>query len=96
MYCRDFKLLSFGEEAEEDEEESVVLSKKLESKSKSAHDNLADPKLSSQPVTDLNEPPAKKKKENEGDESDTEGDSQTAEEKAVAEKEKKLVFNHLL
>lgn len=45
---RNFKLLSFGEEAEEDEEETVVLNKQFVGKSKSAHDNLADPKLSSE------------------------------------------------
>ncbi|XP_043277171.1 spliceosome-associated protein CWC27 homolog [Venturia canescens] len=45
---KNFKLLSFGEEAEEDEEETVVLNKKFVGKSKSAHDNLSDPKLSSE------------------------------------------------
>ncbi|OAD55248.1 Peptidyl-prolyl cis-trans isomerase CWC27 like protein [Eufriesea mexicana] len=44
---RDFNLLSFGEEAEEDEEESVILNKKFRDKSKLAHDHLTDPKLSS-------------------------------------------------
>ncbi|OAD59482.1 Peptidyl-prolyl cis-trans isomerase CWC27 like protein [Eufriesea mexicana] len=50
-FCyRDFNLLSFGEEAEEDEEESVILNKKFRDKNKSAHDHLTDPKLSSQPA----------------------------------------------
>jgi len=41
--------LSFGEEAEEDEEETNEISKK--SKIKSSHDILDDPKLSSEAVT---------------------------------------------
>ncbi|OAD47027.1 Peptidyl-prolyl cis-trans isomerase CWC27 like protein [Eufriesea mexicana] len=45
---KDFNLLSFGEEAEEDEEESVILNKKFSGKGKSAHDHLSDPKLSTQ------------------------------------------------
>ncbi|OAD54445.1 Peptidyl-prolyl cis-trans isomerase CWC27 like protein [Eufriesea mexicana] len=43
----NFNLLSFGEKAEEDEEESATLNKKFCGKSKSAHDHLTDPKLSS-------------------------------------------------
>ncbi|OAD52864.1 Peptidyl-prolyl cis-trans isomerase CWC27 like protein [Eufriesea mexicana] len=34
---KDFNLLSFGEEAQEDEEESVILNKKFSSKGKSVH-----------------------------------------------------------
>ncbi|OAD55556.1 Peptidyl-prolyl cis-trans isomerase CWC27 like protein [Eufriesea mexicana] len=49
---RDFNLLSFGEEAEEDEEESMILNKKFSGKGKSAHDYLTDPKLSSQPAVE--------------------------------------------
>ncbi|OAD59923.1 hypothetical protein WN48_06488 [Eufriesea mexicana] len=54
-FCyRDFNPLSFGEEAEEDEEESVILKKKFTGKGngKSAHDHLTDPKLSSQPAVE--------------------------------------------
>ncbi|OAD60164.1 Protein asteroid [Eufriesea mexicana] len=51
---KDFNLLSFGEEVEEDKEESVILNKKFSGKGKSAHDHLTDPKLSSQPAV---EPP---------------------------------------
>ncbi|OAD53604.1 Peptidyl-prolyl cis-trans isomerase CWC27 like protein [Eufriesea mexicana] len=47
---KDFNLLSFGEEADEDEEESMILNKKFSGKGKSAHDHLTDPKLSSQPA----------------------------------------------
>lgn len=48
---KNFKLLSFGEEAEEDEEISTRESEKLSSKGKSSHDVLNDPKLSSESVT---------------------------------------------
>ncbi|KAF6779301.1 hypothetical protein AHF37_00913 [Paragonimus kellicotti] len=48
--CRNFSLLSFGEEAEEEEHVTTVVSEKLRKKGKSAHDLLSDPRLSSQPV----------------------------------------------
>ncbi|OAD61557.1 Peptidyl-prolyl cis-trans isomerase CWC27 like protein [Eufriesea mexicana] len=71
---KDFNLLSFGEEAEEDEEESVILNKKFSGKDKSAYDHLTDPKLSSQLAV---EPPVlankKRKEDHSGDwESDDE------------------------
>ncbi|KAH1014778.1 spliceosome-associated protein CWC27 homolog [Dendroctonus ponderosae] len=50
---KNFKLLSFGEEAEEDEEISTKESEKLSARGKSSHDILDDPKLSSQ--TDIRE-----------------------------------------
>lgn len=84
---KNFKLLSFGEEAEEDEEESVVLNKQYNSKGKSAHDHLSDPKLSSESVVDFGEPPNKKKKENENDDSENES-SQSPETIAATENEK--------
>uniref|UniRef100_A0A8C1X4I8 Spliceosome-associated protein CWC27 homolog n=1 Tax=Cyprinus carpio TaxID=7962 RepID=A0A8C1X4I8_CYPCA len=49
---KNFNLLSFGEEAEEDEEMVNQVSQTLKGKSKSSHDLLKDdPKLSSVPVT---------------------------------------------
>ncbi|XP_050316203.1 spliceosome-associated protein CWC27 homolog [Anthonomus grandis grandis] len=45
---KNFKLLSFGEEAEEDEEVSTRESEKYAAKGKSSHDILNDPKLSSE------------------------------------------------
>ncbi|KAJ8925424.1 hypothetical protein NQ315_009256 [Exocentrus adspersus] len=45
---KNFKLLSFGEEAEEDEEQSTRENEKYMGKGKSTHDVLDDPKLSSQ------------------------------------------------
>ncbi|KAL1497500.1 hypothetical protein ABEB36_008451 [Hypothenemus hampei] len=50
---KNFKLLSFGEEAEEDEEISIRESEKLNTKGKSSHDVLNDPKLSSETEKDL-------------------------------------------
>ncbi len=50
---RNYKLLSFGEEAEEDELETLEEAKKYEGKSKSTHDVLNDPKLSSQTLLDV-------------------------------------------
>ncbi|XP_015757029.1 PREDICTED: peptidyl-prolyl cis-trans isomerase CWC27 homolog [Acropora digitifera] len=47
---KNFSLLSFGEEAEEEESEVVSVNKTM--KMKSSHDVLQDPKLSSQPVVE--------------------------------------------
>ncbi|XP_056593484.1 spliceosome-associated protein CWC27 homolog [Triplophysa dalaica] len=50
---KNFSLLSFGEEAEEDEEMVNQVSQTMKGKSKSSHDLLKDdPKLSSVPVVD--------------------------------------------
>lgn len=76
LNCRDFKLLSFGEEAEEDEEEFKELNKKFSGKSKSAHDVLDDPKLSSEPA--LEQASSSKKRKN--SDSDDEGNEETPEE----------------
>ncbi|OAD52296.1 Peptidyl-prolyl cis-trans isomerase CWC27 like protein [Eufriesea mexicana] len=59
---KDFNLLLFGEEAEEDEEESVKLNKEISGKCESAHDHLPDPKLSSQQAVEPSGPPNKKRK----------------------------------
>ncbi|KAK4474923.1 hypothetical protein MN116_002030 [Schistosoma mekongi] len=48
---KNFSLLSFGEEAEEEEEVVNTVVKKFRQKGKSAHDLLSDPRLSSIPVT---------------------------------------------
>ena len=51
---RNFSLLSFGEEAEEDEEETTTVSKSL--RIRSSHDVLTeDPRLSSQPAVNAEE-----------------------------------------
>ncbi|CAH8871711.1 unnamed protein product [Trichobilharzia szidati] len=48
---KNFSLLSFGEEAEEEEEVVNTVVEKFRQKGKSAHDLLSDPRLSSVPVT---------------------------------------------
>lgn len=52
---RNFKLLSFGEEAEEDEEELIDVVKEYSGRPKSTHDVLKDPQLSSEPAVIDNE-----------------------------------------
>lgn len=52
---RNFKLLSFGEEAEEDEEELIDVVKEYSGRPKSTHDVLKDPQLSSVPAVIDNE-----------------------------------------
>ena len=45
---KDFNLISFGEEAEEEENDLEVVQKTYRNKSKSSHDLLNDPKLLSE------------------------------------------------
>lgn len=86
---KNFSLLSFGEEAEEEEEMANQVSQTLKGKSKSSHDLLKDdPRLSSVPAVDK-----KKKKgasgeaaedgddddDDEGDDSDSDGDDEEKE-----------------
>jgi len=52
---RNFKLLSFGEEAEEDEEESSEANRRYSGRSKSTHDILNDPYLSAVPAVETKE-----------------------------------------
>ncbi|XP_053303633.1 spliceosome-associated protein CWC27 homolog [Pleuronectes platessa] len=67
---KNFSLLSFGEEAEEEEEMVNQVSQTLKGKSKSSHDLLKDdPRLSSVPAVDK-----KKKKETTGDTPETDDD----------------------
>lgn len=80
--------MSFGEEAEEDEEESSVLNKQYSSKGKSAHDCLSDPKLSSQSVVDPTEPPSKKVKEDRSSDWESDDELHDPEELAALVKEK--------
>lgn len=50
IYFRNFGLLSFGEEAEEDEVETNEFVQKNAGKAKSLHDVVDDPKLSKEPI----------------------------------------------
>lgn len=52
---KNFSLLSFGNEAEEEEEEVQRISSLFKNKSKSSHDLLKDDRLSCIPVVDQNE-----------------------------------------
>ncbi|XP_078127901.1 spliceosome-associated protein CWC27 homolog [Sander vitreus] len=98
---KNFSLLSFGEEAEEEEEMVNQVSQTLKGKSKSSHDLLKDdPRLSSVPAVDK-----KKKKGTPGDtaetddatDDDVEGDMDADEEYDSDEKErmKALISNKL-
>lgn len=88
FYSRNFSLLSFGEEAEEDEEESVILNKQFSGKGKSAHDHLTDPKLSTQLAVEPAGPPSKKKREDRSSDWESEDDDRTPEELESMKREK--------
>ncbi|XP_021344931.1 peptidyl-prolyl cis-trans isomerase CWC27 homolog, partial [Mizuhopecten yessoensis] len=66
---KNYSLLSFGEEAEEDEEEVSMAVKDMKGKSKSSHDLTDDPKLSSQPAVSSED---KKRKMDSDDDSEEE------------------------
>lgn len=92
---RNFKLLSFGEEAEEDEEESSVLNKQYSGKGKSAHDCLSDPKLSSQTVEPAGSPSKKLKEDRSSDGESDDGETCTSEELTALAKEKEwVIYEH--
>lgn len=74
-------MLSFGEEAEGDEEETVQIIKKFSGKSKSAHDNLSDPKLSSQSVIETEDFSKNK--------NDSDSDSEELKKDEAADKERR-------
>ncbi|XP_066999561.2 spliceosome-associated protein CWC27 homolog [Anabrus simplex] len=65
---KNFKLLSFGEEAEEDEEAISEANKKYSGRSKSTHDLLNDPKLSATPAIFPSEISEKKPESEENEE----------------------------
>lgn len=88
---KNFNLLSFGEEAEEDEEESVILNKKFSNKGKSAHDHLTDPKLSAQPAIEPTGLPNKKKKEDRSSDWESDEEMKTQEEMEIIKKEKEAM-----
>lgn len=88
---KNFNLLSFGEEAEEDEEESAIINKQFSGKGKSAHDRLSDPKLSSQPAVEPAGPPSKKLKEDRSSDWESDEDVKTSEELEVMKKEKEAM-----
>ncbi|OAD60202.1 Peptidyl-prolyl cis-trans isomerase CWC27 like protein [Eufriesea mexicana] len=88
----DFNLLSFGEQAEEDEEESVILYKKFSGKGKSAHDHLTDPKLSSQPAVVPPGPPNEKREEDRSSDWESDDEVKSQEGLEVIKKVEELVY----
>ncbi|OAD62189.1 Peptidyl-prolyl cis-trans isomerase CWC27 like protein [Eufriesea mexicana] len=88
---RDLNLLSFGGEAKEDEEESVILNKKFTGKGKSAHDHLTDPKLSSQTAVEPSGLANKKRKEGRSSDWESDAEVKTQEELEVVKKEKEVM-----
>ncbi|OAD53530.1 Peptidyl-prolyl cis-trans isomerase CWC27 like protein [Eufriesea mexicana] len=89
---QDFNLLSFGEKAEKDEEESVILNKKFSDEGKSAHDHLSDSRLSSQPAVEPPELANKKIRERRSSDWENHDEVKTQEELEVVKKEKELVY----
>lgn len=75
---KNFSLLSFGEEAEEDESTVSSVSKTM--KMKSSHDVLQDPKLSSQPVIETTATVIQEKKKSKPADSDEDSDVEIADE----------------
>ncbi|XP_020617682.1 peptidyl-prolyl cis-trans isomerase CWC27 homolog [Orbicella faveolata] len=75
---KNFSLLSFGEEAEEDESDVASVAKTL--KMKSSHDVLKDPKLSSQPVLETTASVVKDKKKAKPVDSDDDSDEKNIDE----------------
>ncbi|XP_069483446.1 spliceosome-associated protein CWC27 homolog [Ambystoma mexicanum] len=86
---KNFKLLSFGEEAEEEEVEVSKVSQTMKGKSKSSHDLLKDdPRLSSVPaVKRKKEKESKRHSDEEGESKEDESDSEEEEEEMVEEEE---------
>ncbi|KAK0097929.1 hypothetical protein PV326_012701 [Microctonus aethiopoides] len=79
---KNFKLLSFGEEAEEDEKEFEEHNIQYSGVSKSAHDKLSDPKLSAATGMEVEE---RKRDENDAEDRESDVDNETKEERAQAQ-----------
>ncbi|XP_071500578.1 spliceosome-associated protein CWC27 homolog [Diadema antillarum] len=81
---KNFSLLSFGEEAEENEEEISVASQAMKNKSKSMHDLVDDPRLSSVPAVEQEQ--GSKKTEKSHLKEDKEKEEQKKESKEMADR----------
>ncbi|CAJ1070104.1 spliceosome-associated protein CWC27 homolog isoform X1 [Xyrichtys novacula] len=89
---KNFSLLSFGEEAEEEEEVANQVSQTLKGKSKSSHDLLKDdPRLSSVPAVDK-----KGKKGVPGDAAETDDDEDEDDEDSDEDSERKEKMRELI
>ncbi|XP_017344130.1 spliceosome-associated protein CWC27 homolog isoform X3 [Ictalurus punctatus] len=86
---KNFSLLSFGEEAEEEEEMVTQVSQTMKGKSKSSHDLLKDdPKLSSVPVVDSRTSPGDASEgDDETQDQDDDDDDEDDDDKKVRKKE---------
>ncbi|XP_047016706.1 spliceosome-associated protein CWC27 homolog isoform X2 [Ictalurus punctatus] len=85
---KNFSLLSFGEEAEEEEEMVTQVSQTMKGKSKSSHDLLKDdPKLSSVPVVDRTSPGDASEGDDETQDQDDDDDDEDDDDKKVRKKE---------
>ncbi|XP_071053703.1 spliceosome-associated protein CWC27 homolog [Onthophagus taurus] len=97
---KNFKLLSFGAEAEEDEEESIKESGKFVGKGKSTHDILDDPKLSAKTLKEEEKEKKSGKKDSDVEEEDDgpnpEEQLENIRKKLKSEKKeiKKILANH--
>ncbi|XP_051973970.1 spliceosome-associated protein CWC27 homolog [Xyrauchen texanus] len=88
---KNFSLLSFGEEAEEDEEVVNQVSQTMKGKSKSSHDLLKDdPKLSSVPVVDRDKSAREDSEDDDDDIEEEEADRESEKEKVREYISKKL------
>ncbi|XP_051541914.1 spliceosome-associated protein CWC27 homolog [Myxocyprinus asiaticus] len=88
---KNFSLLSFGEEAEEDEEVVNQVSQTMKGKSKSSHDLLKDdPKLSSVPVVDRDKRAREDSEDDDDDNEEEDADRESEKEKVREYISKKL------
>ncbi|XP_030049040.1 spliceosome-associated protein CWC27 homolog [Microcaecilia unicolor] len=86
---KNFSLLSFGEEAEEEEVEVIKASQSMKGKSKSSHDLLKDdPHLSAVPAVDRNK--VKKGESDEEDEDDSDNDGNHEENESDKEERNRM------
>ncbi|XP_045159085.2 spliceosome-associated protein CWC27 homolog [Mercenaria mercenaria] len=84
---KNFKLLSFGEEAEEDEEQVTKVSEGWKGKGKSSHELTNDPRLSSVPAVDISPEKTEKRK---ADSSDIDSEEEKEKEERRESIKKKL------
>ncbi|XP_052777284.1 spliceosome-associated protein CWC27 homolog isoform X2 [Mya arenaria] len=85
---KNFQLLSFGEEAEEDEEEVAKVAEGWRGKSKSSHDMTKDPKLSAVPAVEIS-PERGEKRRADSPEQDSDEDRQREERRENVKKKLK-------
>lgn len=90
---KDFGLLSFGDEAEEEEEDLLEANKAFEAKAKSSHDLLNDPKLSSE--VGIKTDRKRKAEEHQDNKNDQDSDNDPDEENITKEKKEEVDMSAL-